>query len=206
MTHDPPVTTLSEPIHRASTGVDVLDAIYDRRATRAYTERALTPREVRALIDAAIQAPSAVNQQPWAFLVIQTRDLLRRISDRAKQLTRARLEPGSVLWEHRALLEDPRFDVFHGASTAIVVCAAPAEWPANEDCCLAAQNLMLAAHGLGLATCPVGFAREALGEPSFRRELGIPDDHAVVMPIAVGTPRERPARTPRREARILSWH
>ena len=187
-------------------GVDVMEAIYARRAVRAYTARLVEEDKVRALIDAAIQAPSAVNQQPWAFVVIQNTALLQRISERAKQLTLAHLQPGTALFEHRSMLENPAFNVFYDASTLIVVCAGPAgSWPANEDCCLAAQNLMLAAHGLGLGTCPIGFAREALNEPQAKLELGIPADHSVVLPILVGYPRERPAPTARDAPRILGW-
>lgn len=189
----------------ARSRVSVLDAIRERRAVRAYTARKVEADVVRALIDAAIQAPSAVNQQPWAFVVLQDEALLRRISDRAKALTLAHLEPGTPLWEHREMLTDPEYCVFYDASTVIVICAAPGAWPPNEDCCLAAQNLLLAAHAMGLATCPIGFAREALNEPRTKEELGIPDDHSVVMPIVVGYPRERPEPTERREARILCW-
>jgi nitroreductase len=183
-----------------------MEAIHERRAVRAYTDRRVEKEVVRALIDAAIQAPSAVNQQPWAFVVIQDAGLLQRISERAKQLSLAQLRPNTPLWEHRSMLEDPAYSVFYDGGTLIVLCAAPGLWPSNEDCCLAAQNLMLAAYGLGLGTCPIGFAREALNEPETKRELGIPADHSVVLPILVGYPREQPARTTRREARILAWN
>jgi nitroreductase len=191
---------------RPRCGVDLMDAIYQRRAVRAYTPRKVGADEVRALIDAAIQAPSAVNQQPWAFVVIQDAALLRRLSGRAKELSLAGLRVGTPLWNHRSILSDPAFDVFYDAGTLIVICAkAGTSSPANEDCCLAAQNLMLAAYGRGLGTCPIGFAREALNEPAAKRELGIPDDHAVVMPILVGYPRETPAPVQRDAARVLSW-
>jgi nitroreductase len=192
-------------LKRLRSGVDVIDAIYDRRAVRAYTQQKVEEDVVRRLINAAIHAPSAVNAQPWAFCVVQDPALLREISDRAKDLSLERIQPGTPLWEHRSMLQEPAFNVFYDGGTLIVVCAAPGAWPTNEDCCLAAQNLMLAAHGLGLGTCPIGFAREALNEPAAKRELGIPEDHSVVLPILVGYPRERPARIPRRPARILSW-
>lgn len=198
-------TLALQPARWKRSGVDALDAIYERRAVRAYTARTVEKERVLALIEAAIQAPSAVNQQPWAFVVVQDAALLRRISERSKQLTLAELKPGTPLWEHRAMLQDPGFDVFHGGTTLILVCAKPGLWPASEDCCLAAQNLMLAAHALGLGTCPIGFAREALNEPGAKAELAIPADHSVVMPILVGYPRERPVRPPRREACILAW-
>ncbi len=187
-------------------GVDVMDAIHQRRAVRAYSNRAVQPDVVRTLIRAAIRAPSTVNQQPWAFVVIQDIVLLRRLSDRAKELSIAALRPGTPMWTHRSILADRAFNVFYDGSTLIAICAhAGPSWPANEDCCLAAQNLMLAAHGLGLGTCPIGFAREALNEPAAKHELRIPDDHAVVMPILVGYPREMPPLMPRDDPRILSW-
>jgi len=198
-------TSADQALGAARSRVSVLDAIRERRAVRAYTPRQVEADVVRALIDAAIWAPSAENQQPWAFVVLQDKAFLQRISDRAKELTLARLEPGSPLWEHREILTDPDYCVFYDASTVVAICAAPGSWPPNEDCCLAAQNLMLAAHAMGLATCPIGFAREALNEPRTKAELGIPGDHEVVMPIVVGYPRERPAPTERRAPRILSW-
>jgi nitroreductase len=182
-----------------------MEAIYERRAVRAFTPRKVEKERVLELIEAAIQAPSAVNQQPWAFAVVQDAALLGRISERSKQLSLAELRPGTPLWEHRAMLQDPAFDVFYDGTTLILVCARPGIWPANEDCCLAAQNLMLAAHAIGLGTCPIGFARAALNEPQIKIELALPADHSVVMPILVGYPRERPERPPRREACILAW-
>jgi len=192
-------------LQHARSGVDTIDAIYDRRAVRSYRPDAVGEETIRTLLDAAIHAPSAVNAQPWAFAVVQDTKLLQRISDRAKKLSLERIRPGTRLWEHRAMLEDPGFNVFYDARTLIVVCAAPGDWPPNEDCCFAAQNLMLAAHALGLATCPIGFARDALNEPDWKRELAIPSDHSVVIPIIVGHAREQPPPTPRKDARILSW-
>jgi len=183
-----------------------MDAIHQRRAVRAYTHREVQRDVVRTLIRAAVQAPSAVNQQPWAFVVVQDTGLLHRFSDRAKELTLSALRPESPLWIHRSILSDPHFNVFYDGSTLIAVCARMGTFcPSNEDCCLAAQNLMLAAQGLGLGTCPIGFAREALNEPAAKRELRIPDDHAVVMPILVGYTREISPPIARDEPRILSW-
>jgi hypothetical protein len=64
----------------------VTDAIYTRRSVRDYTDREVSKETVMVLLQAAIQAPSAVNEQPWTFVVIQDRLLLRRYSDKAKQL------------------------------------------------------------------------------------------------------------------------
>jgi nitroreductase len=187
------------------TGVDVIDAIYDRRAVRSFKHRQVGADSISRLLDAAVQAPSAMNNQPWAFAIVQDLELQKRISDRSKQLVLAAMLPDSPLAELRAELEDPAFHVFYDATTVIVVCARLGDPGHLEDCSLAAQNLMLAAHGIGLATCPIGLAREAMNEPEFRRELGIPDDFTVVLPIALGYPRGRTEAPPRHEPRILGW-
>lgn len=189
----------------ARAGVDVIDAIYDRRAVRAFEPGGLEEALVRRLIDAAVQAPSAVNLQPWAFVVVQDPALLARIASRAKEAALASLKPGTPMWAARERLADPAYDVLYGAGTLIVILASPGDWHVTEDCCLAGENLMLAAHGLGLGTCVIGFARAALEEPEFRRELSIPADHQVVLPIIVGRPRGHPEPPPRRPPRILAW-
>jgi len=190
---------------RARAGVDVIDAIYDRRAVRSYLPRPVPEVTIRRLLAAAVQAPSAMNAQPWAFAVVQEPALLRRLSDRSKALLLATLRADSPLWDHRPQLQDPAFSIFYDASTLVVIYAAPAEWPPHEDCCLAGQNLMLAAHGLGLGSCVIGLARQALDEPEFRRELGVPDDHHAVLPILLGYPSAPVEPTPRTEPRVLGW-
>src|SRR3974390_2754534 len=61
-----------------------LAAIFPRRSVRAYTPQAVDAATVRSLLDAAVQAPTAMHAEPWAFVVVQDRTRLRRISDRAK--------------------------------------------------------------------------------------------------------------------------
>ena len=190
---------------RAPAGVDVIDAIYERRSVRSFRDEQVADALIQRLLAAATQAPSAMNAQPWAFVVVQDRELLQRLSDSSKQTLLAGLTPDSPMWAHREALEDPGYSVFYDAGTLIVICAAPGDWPPDEDCCLAGQNLMLAAHGLGLGTCVIGMARQALDLPELRAELGIPDDHVPVLPIIVGHPREAAAPTPREAPRVLSW-
>src|SRR5690349_11185047 len=64
----------------------VLDAIFTRRSVRGYSPQPVEPSVVTALLDAAVQAPTAMHAEPWAFVIVQDRAALRRISDRAKGL------------------------------------------------------------------------------------------------------------------------
>jgi nitroreductase len=75
------------------------------------------------------------------------------------------------------------------------------------DCWLAAENLMLTACALGLGSCVIGLAVDALNDDRMRRLLGLPPDFNAIAPIVVGTPadpaRQRP--TPRKPPRIVLW-
>jgi nitroreductase len=189
----------------------VLEAIYERHATRIYTGTPVPESSVRELLRAAVHAPTAMHREPWAFVVIQDPALLARISARSKV---AAATPHGE--SHRGLarshdsrlpppFDDPDFDIFYGASTLIVICAHPVGQFAEADCWLAAENLMLAATGLGLATCPIGFALLALANPEMRAEVGIPAGIVPVAPIIVGTAAGTPVEATRREPEILAW-
>jgi nitroreductase len=179
--------------------MQVLAAIRGRRSVRAYLPTPLTPAELEALVDAAIQAPSALNQQAWAFVVIQDRALLGRYSTRIKPLVLAGLPGIGVSPEFERTLSDPAYHVFHDAPALIVICARGSDPFATIDSCLAAQNLMLAAHGMGLGSCWIGLAQSWLNRESVKDELGMPRDWTAVAPIAVGHPAgPLPAAPPRR--------
>ncbi len=183
--------------------MDAMDAIYGRRATRSFTSKPVARSMIEKAIDAAIHAPSAMNAQPWAFAVITGRARLSGCATRAKTHLLATLGGDSPLAKYRERLADPAFDIFYGAPALIVVCAKPAGLYATEDCCLAAENFMLAAHALGLGTCWIGFTRPWLQLPESKRELGIPASYTPVAPLALGHPRERPEPTPRDPPEII---
>jgi len=185
----------------------VLDAIYARRSVRGYSGQKLTEATVRELLAAAVRAPTAIHEEPWQFLVVQDDATLRRLSDRAKELftaevRRLHLERGSHALD---VFTQPDFNVFYDAGTLIVICARPMGPFVVADCWLAAENLMLAAHALGLGSCVIGSAVGALNAPEVKRELGIPADSAAVAPLIVGAPRGEWPPTPRKPPQILGW-
>ncbi len=187
-----------------------LEAIYARRATRAYHNEPVDRATIETLLNAAVHAPTAMHLEPWTFLIVQDRALLKRLSDRAKAI--AQTPRGA---DHRelarapsraaAVLGDPNFNIFYDAGTLIVICAKPMGPFVSADCWLAAENLMLAATALGLGTCPIGFALPALADPEVKAELGIPRDVTAVAPIIVGVPAVTLPMQPRRPPEILSW-
>ena len=192
----------------------VKEAIEERRSVRSFRPGILDEPTVRELLGAAVLAPTARHLEPWAFVIVQDRALLKRISDRAiatwpplpapdhERQAAAHLPPAS---HAPGLLAAAELNVFYDAGTLIVICARPLGPFVNADCWLAAENLMLAATGLGLGTCCIGSAVEALNAPDLKAELGIPPDVLVVAPVIVGVPETVPAPTPRKAPIILSW-
>ena len=186
--------------------MELLDAIRHRRAVRDYTDAEISPAVVRDIIRAATFAPSAMNTQPWAFAVFHGRERLARYSRRAKTHLLATTDPSFGLDPRIDQYANPGANLFHGADTLVVICARPGRFASVEDCFLAAQNFMLAAHGYGLGTCPVGFARTWFNRPEVKAELGIPSNYEAVLPIAIGHPMQPPADVPRDEPEMDCWH
>lgn len=189
--------------------MDVMQAIYERRAIRAYTPEPIQADQVRALLNAAVQAPSAMNHQPWAFVVVQDPGKLKRLSDDAKAHHLDHANRTAHLYDplhtFHHTMADPDYNLFYDAGTLILICATTKGDYAPGDCCLAAQNLMLAAHGMGLGTCPVGLALPWLCQPTAKEDLGIPDDYLPILPIILGHPREHPVEPERQPPEVLRW-
>jgi nitroreductase len=141
--------------------MDLKEAIYSRRAVREYTAEPVDEKTIRELIDAAIQAPSAVNQQPWSFCVVRDQAVLARISSEAKAHM-LRTSPAALLPHFQERLSNPAFNIFYHAPVLVLISSATESPWAVENCSLAAENLMLAARAAGLGTCWIGFAQKWL--------------------------------------------
>jgi nitroreductase len=182
--------------------MDLSKALAGRRSVREYTEQPVDEPAIRRLIDAAVQAPSAVNEQPWTFTVVRDQVVLDRISRDAKVHVLATLPTNYQGGRFRKRLADPTFHIFHHAPVLILISANAAGPWIVEDCALAAENLMLAAHAAGLGTCWIGFAQGFLNTPEGKSLLGLPAAWVPVAPIIVGHPKGVPAPVPRKSPEV----
>jgi len=113
--------------------MEALEALLTRRAVREYTSEPVTEEELQTILRAAMHAPSACNQQPWHFIVVDDRETLNAIAAR-----------------------HPYAQMLLQAPMAISVCAdvtletCRGHW--TSDCSAAMENLLLAAHALGLGS------------------------------------------------------
>lgn len=185
--------------------MEITEAIYHRRAVRRYTAAEVTPAMLMPLLDAAVQAPSPLNMQPWSFAIFCGRERLAGFSRRIKEHLIHTLPPLFELHEHTDRMNDPNYDVFHGAPALIVICAKPEGYGPEESCGLVAQNLMLAAHAAGLGTCPLGFVRTWLRLPQVKDELGISAGHHPTFPLVIGHPAGKPSPVSRRKPDVVVW-
>lgn len=158
--------------------MDALEVIFTRRSIRRYTSEPVTVEDVRTILEAGMNAPSANNSQPWQFIVVDEREKLNAIMQ---------VHPYS-----RMLAEAP---------LAIVVCGNPAIskfW--QQDCAAATQNILLAARALNLGTVWLGVYPDEQRARSVAALFGVPDDIKAMCIIAVGHPAEHKGRVERYDA------
>jgi nitroreductase len=181
--------------------MEILKAIGERRAVRDYLPKPVDESVIRRLIDAAIQAPSAVNEQPWRFSVVLDQRNLDALSAECKTFMLAS-PPAAAASAHFKMLRDPSYQIFYHAPALIIISAAGAGPWHIEDCALAAENLMLAAYAEGLGSCWIGFAQGYLNTPAGKHLLGLAADCVPVAPIIIGKPRMQPPPVRRQEPQI----
>ena len=179
--------------------MEFLDVISRRRAVRQYLPTPIEKPLIERLVRAAVQAPSAMNQQPWAYAVITGVDRIDQYAHRA----RAPLMTSSVVPPQlRDMLSNPEFSMFYHAPLLVLVLAKTDQPQAREDSCLAAQTLMLAARNEGLGSCWIGLAVPWLNLAEIKKELGLPPDCHVLAPIVMGHPAAWPESPGRLEPEI----
>ena len=185
--------------------MELIDAIYNRHSVRFYTEEAVDKADIDKLIKAGIQAPSAMNVQPWSFGVIQDKALMQKISDDTKTYLLASISEKPFLECYRQLFNTPEYNIFYHAPVLLTIFAKPEGPNPACDCALAAQNIMLSAHELGLGSCWIGFAQMSLNMPELKEQLGIPKDYIAVAPIIIGHPSKISTAVLKRDPEILFW-
>lgn len=216
--------------------MDIFSAMKERRSIRSYQERPVLRRDIEAVIAAAGMAPSAINLQPWEFIVSygEEKDRLVRRLTKAHAERRVSCGPGTAkplpqkysersrralaVMEPKILQVGRSFDrfieegscTFYGAPIAIIV-TIDRVFPAIRylDVGLSVSYLLLAAHARGLSTCPIGLIvayADAIADV-----LDISPEKEILLGIALGyadeTAPENDFKTEREAlSQILRWY
>ena len=149
--------------------MDILNGILTRRSIRKYTDRVISRDEIEELIRYGMYAPSAHNKQPWHFVLLNDREIFKKILE---------FHPHTKMLEH--------------AQWGIVVCGdeqealAPGYWPV--DCAAVTENILLAAHGMGLGAVWLGIYPRPERVSALDELLGLPPHVHAFSIISVGYP------------------
>ena len=159
---------------------NAIEVMQTRRSIRTYTPQPVDRRIIEEIVDCARLAPTAMNDQPWEFVVLTGKQALASIPP---------------LLGHAEFIASAAF--------CVLVLARPSTC-AVEDCCAATQNLLLAAEAHGLGACWVAGAPQPYA-PAVAKAFGAPPTHTLISIVSVGYPAESPSIEKRPLAELLHW-
>lgn len=147
--------------------MEVLEAIFTRRSIRRFTGEPLSKEELETVLKAGFCAPSAHNYQPWHFVIVRDKDMLQSISQM-----------------------HPYAKMLPQAGCGIIVCGDTKKQEKTgflvEDCSAAIQNMLLAAHGLGLGAVWCGLYPVPQLTSKMTELLSLPEEIIPVGMVVIG--------------------
>jgi nitroreductase len=174
----------------------VLEAIKNRRSTRAYEQRPIPREIINQIIEAGNQAPytSITRSQPWRFVVVENQNFKQKLLQTAMPFWKQMIEPmkqtepeiykmATSLYD---AMDEPK-DVIYYNAPVIVFVIGPADNPFSSV--FACENMMIAAQSLGLGSCYVGFGGMVKGSPEVVQAIELKDDEAIFGPVLLGYPK-----------------
>jgi nitroreductase len=151
--------------------METFDAIITRRSIRKFKPTQISRDSINTILKAGMYAPTAYNQQPWQFIVIDERKLLETISEK-----------------------HPHASMCKTAPVAILVCADLSFEQSKDlwvfDCAAATQNILLASHDLGIGSVWVGVYFRKEYEEIFTKLFKLPKNIIPISLIPLGYPAE----------------
>lgn len=161
--------------------MNVHEAIMTRRSIRKYTDAPVTDEQVNTILEAAMMAPSAGNQQPWQFIVVRNKEVQAQLKD---------INPYAAMSDK--------------APVGILVCGdLSLEKNAGfwvQDCSAAIQNILLAVHDLGLGAVWTGVHPLKDREEGFKKLFELPEQVIPLGYIVIGHPGQYPTAESRFQA------
>jgi nitroreductase len=160
--------------------MDCIEALKTRRSIRAYTGEPVSREMIEDIIDCGRLAPTAINIQPWEFVVVTEPATLREIAGTA--------DFGGFIAQ---------------AAVCVVVLCRDTKY-CLEDGCNASQNVLLAARAHGLGGCWVAGDKKPYAD-RIRRIVGAPEGYKLISLLSIGHPAEEPHTGKRPLSEVLHW-
>lgn len=182
---------------------EALKVIKSRRSIRKFKPDQIAYTELQEILECALYAPSAMNQQKWHFTVVQDKDMLNRMLFLIKENI---LKSGQDGFIKRA--NTPGYNPLYAAPTVIIVSAEEKTPFTQFDCGAAAQNIALAATAQGIGSCIIAtsaFLFAADKNHALKKELGIPEGYAHVCTVALGYRDGENPEAPPRNKEVVNY-
>lgn len=163
---------------------ETLKTIKNRRSVRTYRAEQIKDGELKMILEAGMNAPSARNQQPWHFTVIQNKELMNRISKTVQEEYKKSNDKFILQFAN-----NENFHIFFNAPTSIIISGDENSLAAEIDCALAAENMMLAAESMGIGSCWVSAAPNMINSKNhmnLNNQLCIPKGFKPIYSIVLG--------------------
>jgi len=182
---------------------ETLAVIRNRRSIRKYRAEQIVDSELQSIMEAAIHAPSAINQQKWHFTVIQDKAML----DRLAGIVKANIMNSGMEFLVN-MVSSPDYHVFRNAPTVVIITADEKAFSTEVDCGAAAENIALAAESLNIGSCLIGmasflFVSDKAGE--IKKELGIPEGYKFIISVALGYKEGDNPPTPPKNKDVINY-
>ena len=165
-----------QPTNNTDNGKTAIENIMTRTSIRSFTDRAVSDDTIEMLLRAGMAAPTAVNKQPWHFVVVTDRAVMDSLGGNGRQ---------SQMWK-----ESPLAIAVCGDMDKALEGLAQAFWV--QDCSAATENILLAAHALGLGAVWTGCYPMVERMTNVSQVLNLPDNLVPLCVIVMGYPNEQP--------------
>lgn len=166
--------------------MDILECINSKRSIRAYTDEIIPEETLRNLIELGTKASTGSGMEPWGFVIIRDKNEIDQLSEMSKKYLLNNLEKYPYLNQYENWLKNPEYSIFNHANTLLIIYGNTESHWYVYDCSLAAGNIMLAAHSMGIGTCWIGFAEHTLNTKEFKERYRVPEKYELVCPMSMG--------------------
>lgn len=183
---------------------DFFELLKKRRSIRNFEEKNVPLDIINEIIKESCLAPSSAHGQPWQFIIVNNKDVIKNLSDDAKKNLIAYIQknPGAPTKKYETALRNPDFNVFYNAPCLVFIAGPKKLRSLDVDCALAACYFMFSAVQKGLGTCWIGLGIN-IQDPELLDLIGISQDHKIIAPLILGYPESIPDPPARLEPQVL---
>lgn len=171
----------------------VVETIMTRRSVRQYKPQAVEREKMQTIVECGVNAPNAMNKQPWEVRVVDNADYINGVTELYKKAN-----PKAA--------EDPAFkNMFRNAPTVVFIGHDTKSESSPFDCGLLAENMMISAWSMGIGSCCLGSPARFMKTPEaaeYLQKLGFSEGYELLYCIGFGYPDEAPAAKPREAAKV----